>query len=61
MTCSVGAVIAREQSVDFDSLFMQADNALYEAKRDEKGGIAIRNYCTLDKPAESADPASPTL
>ncbi len=61
MTCSVGAVIAREQSVDFDSLFMQADNALYEAKRDEKGGIAIRNYRTLDKPAESADPASPTL
>ncbi len=61
MTCSVGAVIAREQSVDFDSLFMQADNALYEAKRDEKGGIAIRNYCTLDKQAESADHTSPAL
>lgn len=52
MTCSIGAIISREQSVDFDSLFLQADKALYEAKGSVKGGIAIRNYCELDEAIE---------
>lgn len=58
MTCSVGAIIAREQSVDFDSLFVQADDALYEAKRGQKGGVVIRDFRTLDASARGESAAA---
>lgn len=58
MTCSVGAIIAREQPVDFDSLFVQADDALYEAKRGQKGGVVIRDFRTLDASARGESAAA---
>ena len=44
-SCSLGALVVNSQRVDsFDALFCQADRALYEAKKNGKGRVAIRNY-----------------
>lgn len=44
LTCSIGSVLVREQTVAFESLFRQADDALYQAKRAGKDKFVIRHY-----------------
>ena len=44
VTCSIGAVYVSGQSVDFDSLFAQTDNALYQAKHTGKNRYVVRPY-----------------
>ena len=44
VTCSIGAVLINEQSADYDSVFRQADAALYEAKQEGKHTHKIRPY-----------------
>lgn len=44
VSCSIGVVIVDDKVTDFDSLFRQADNALYEAKSSGKDKSAIRYY-----------------
>ena len=44
VSCSIGAVIVENKKTDFDSLFRQADNALYEAKSSGKDKSALRYY-----------------
>ena len=44
VSCSIGAVIVEDKETDFDSLFRQADNALYEAKSSGKDKSALRCY-----------------
>ncbi len=43
--CSIGAVTAENQNIrDFDSLFGQADAAMYSVKNSGKGRCAVRSY-----------------
>lgn len=44
VTCSVGAVVVDNQAADYNSLFRQADAALYEAKKNGKNTHVIRRY-----------------
>lgn len=41
VSCSVGAVLAKDKNVDFSKLFQQADTALYQAKALEGQGQAV--------------------
>ena len=45
-TCSIGGVLLNRQQADFNSLFRQADEALYQAKADGKNGYVLRYYQT---------------
>ena len=44
VTCSVGCVIVDGQEADYDSLFRQADDALYQAKAAGKNCYEICTY-----------------
>lgn len=44
VSCSIGAVIVDNKETDFDLLFRQADNALYDAKSSGKDKSALRYY-----------------
>ena len=44
VSCSIGVIIVKNKETDFDSLFRQADKALYEAKNSGKDQSAIRYY-----------------
>lgn len=43
-TCSIGGVLVNGQNADFDSLFKQADQALYQAKAAGKNNSILHNY-----------------
>ena len=43
-TCSIGAVLSKGTSADFDSLFREADEALYEAKALGMDQFVLRFY-----------------
>lgn len=43
-SCSIGAVLVSDQDADYDSIFKQADAALYEAKKRGKNTHIIRKY-----------------
>ena len=44
VTCSIGAVVALHQNLDFDSLFKMADAALYQAKGQGKRTFVIHTF-----------------
>lgn len=44
VSCSLGVVLVQKQPVDYDTLFLTADRALYEAKRAGKAQYCIQNY-----------------
>lgn len=44
ITCSMGVVCARGQGVDYESLFRQADSALYQAKAEGKNRVCLLPY-----------------
>lgn len=44
LTCSMGIVAAHGQQVDYDSLFVQADVALYQAKTEGKNTFRFADY-----------------
>ena len=44
VTCSIGCVIVDGQEADYDSLFRQADDALYQAKAAGKNRFEIQHY-----------------
>lgn len=45
--CSIGGVLVKRQEADFASLFKQADDAMYEAKRRGKNRYVLRGYHSL--------------
>lgn len=45
-TCSIGGVLVTAQNANFDHLFQQADQALYQAKASGKNTYVLRTYHT---------------
>ena len=52
VSCSIGAVIAIAETVEFASLVAQADAALYESKQGGKNRMTVRRHA-----ADASDPA----
>lgn len=50
VSCSIGAVIVRNENTDYDSLFRRADRALYDAKNSGKNRAVI--YLGAEKDSE---------
>ena len=46
VTCSIGAVLVNGQEVEFETLFRQADDALYKAKGFGKNRYVLTPYRT---------------
>ncbi|HIS81511.1 MAG TPA: GGDEF domain-containing protein, partial [Candidatus Scatomonas merdavium] len=46
ITGSFGVILVKDQKVELQSLFDQADRALYEAKRSGRATFAIQEYLT---------------
>lgn len=44
VSCSLGVILVQNQAADYDDLFQEADQALYEAKRAGKAQYCIRRY-----------------
>lgn len=44
LTCSIGVILVCDQAADYQSVFKQADAALYEAKEMGKDACVIREY-----------------
>lgn len=47
ITCSMGAVLAVRQTAEFETLFKQADQALYQAKEAGKDRFVLTPYQTI--------------
>ena len=54
VTCSVGAVVVDNQAADYNSLFRQADAALYEAKKNGKNTHVIADTRAVRPQSEGA-------
>lgn len=52
ITCSVGGVVLSSQGVDFETLFRQADAALYQAKRTGKNRCCLEPFRQVEPAAE---------
>ena len=58
LSCSIGGAICPKDGTDYDTLFVKADTAAYEAKRLGKNryvfytpGLELKNsYCTSSMP-----------